>query len=98
MRFEFDPAKSAKNEQERGLPFAAASRLFEAPSLEWDDGRHDYGEVRISALGEIENRVFFVAFTRRQNIIRIISFRKANLRETKRYREYLRARRESSAD
>jgi uncharacterized DUF497 family protein len=96
MRFEFDPAKSAKNERERGLPFAAASRLFDGLRLEWEDRRKDYGEIRFNALGEIEERVFFLSFTRRGEAVRIISFRKANGRETRRYRQHLRARREAS--
>jgi uncharacterized DUF497 family protein len=92
LRFEFDPAKSAKNERERGLPFAAAARLFDSPRLEWEDKRVDYGEVRYNTLGEIEGRTFCATFARREEVIRIISFRKANDRETRRYREYLRER------
>ena len=94
MRFEFDPAKSAKNERERGLSFAAAARLFDSPRLEWEDRRKDYGEIRFSTLGEIEGRAFCASFTRRGEAIRIISFRKANARETRRYREYLAKRSE----
>jgi hypothetical protein len=79
-------------------PFAAASRLFEGLRLEWQDGRKDYGEIRVNTLGEIEGRVFFASFTRREDAIRIISFRKANARETRRYREHLRARSEGGQD
>ena len=82
MRFEFDPIKSAKNARERGLPFAAAARMFDGVRIEWEDRRKDYGEIRIGTLGEIEGRVFFA--TRRGDAIRIISFRKP--RETRRYR------------
>ncbi len=98
MRFEFDARKSAKNERERGLPFATAARIFDGVRLEWEDRRRDYGEIRINSLGEIEGRVFFASFTRREEAIRIISFRKANARETRRYREHLRARSESDED
>ena len=98
MRFEFDPVKSAKNERERGLSFAAASRLFDGLRLEWLDARKDYGEVRVNTLGEIQGRVFFASFTRREDAIRIISFRKANARETRRYREHVRARSEGGKD
>jgi uncharacterized DUF497 family protein len=98
MRFEFDPAKSAKNERERGLPFAAASRLFDGLRLEWQDQRKDYGEIRVNTLGEIEGRVVFASFTRRDEAIRIISFRKANARETRRYREHFGTRSESGKD
>ncbi|MGO8712137.1 MAG: BrnT family toxin [Rhizomicrobium sp.] len=66
--------------------------------IDAQDRRRDYGEIRIDTLGEIETRVFFVAFTRREEAIRIISFRKANARETRRYREHLRARGESGKD
>ena len=54
------------------------SGLFDGPRLEWEDRRKDYGETRINTLGEIEGRVFFVSFTRREEAIRIISFRKAS--------------------
>jgi uncharacterized DUF497 family protein len=98
VRFEFDPIKSAKNERERGLPFAAAARLFDNVRLEWEDRRKDYGETRFSTLGEIEGRTFCASFTCRGEAIRIISFRKANAREARRYREYLRERGTESQD
>jgi len=98
VRFEFDPAKSAKNERERGLPFAAAALLFDGPRLEWEDRRKDYGEIRFSTLGEIEGRVFCASFTKRGEAIRIISFRKANARETRRYRQSLAERSGSGKD
>jgi uncharacterized DUF497 family protein len=87
MRFEFDPIKSAKNARERGLPFAAAARMFDGVRLEWEDKRKDYGEIRTGTRGEIEGRIFLATFTRRGDAIRIISFRKANGRETRRLRE-----------
>jgi uncharacterized DUF497 family protein len=87
LLLEFDPAKSEKNERERGLPFVLALALFGGPRIEWEDRRQDYGETRISALGEIEGRVFFAAFTRRGETVRIISFRKANDREARKYRK-----------
>ena len=86
MEIEFDEAKSAKNERERGLPFAFAALLFGRSHLEWEDRRKDYGETRVNALGEIEGRIFFTTYTRRSEIIRIISFRKANAREIRLYR------------
>ena len=65
-----------------GLPFEAATRLFDSLRLEWEDRRKDYGEIRTNALGEIEGRIFFATFTRRG--IRVISFR--STRETRRCR------------
>jgi uncharacterized DUF497 family protein len=52
--------------------FRRGCALFESPLLEWQDRRHGYGEVRFSALGQIEGRVFFVSFTHRADAIRII--------------------------
>jgi uncharacterized protein len=89
MEIEFDEAKSAKNERERGLPFALALQLFDLPRHEWEDERKDYGETRVNALGEIEGRIFFATYTRRGEIIRVISFRKANSHEIRRYRAAL---------
>jgi uncharacterized DUF497 family protein len=88
MRIEFDPVKSAKSKRERGLPFADAASLFNHPRLEWEDRRKDYGEIRISTLRGIECRVFLVTFTRREEAIRIISFRKANTKETWLYHQH----------
>jgi len=88
MRFEFDPEKSVRNERMRSLTFASAGRPFDGVRLEWEDRRIDYGETRINALGEIEGRIFFASYTQRGEAVRIISFRKANPRETRRYRDY----------
>jgi len=63
--------------------------LIESDHLEWEDRRKDYGEIRYCALGQIEGRVFFASFTRRGENVGIISFRKANARETRHYREHL---------
>lgn len=58
-----------------------------ALQLEWEwalveiDHRSEYGEVREIAYAPIKNRLYFVAFTRRDTVLRIISLRKANQRE-----------------
>ena len=40
------------------------------------DNRFDYGEDRFHLLGQIDKRVFFVTYTLRAEVIRIISARK----------------------
>jgi len=50
-----------------------------------EDTRFAYGERRFYALGEVDGRVHAVIFTRRGTAIRLISFRKANDREIRRY-------------
>ena len=86
MEFEWDAEKSAGNIRSRGLDFGAAPAVFDDPNRKiWEDARRDYGEARYNMLGRLDGRVFFVTFTLRLDIVRIISFRKANQRETDRY-------------
>ena len=63
MFIDFDPAKSARNDQERGLPFPQAARIFLGPTIEWDDRRHDYGERRIIAVGVADDVVLKLVYT-----------------------------------
>jgi uncharacterized DUF497 family protein len=51
MDITFDPAKSARNEAERGFGFHAAADFDFAAALIWIDDRFDYPETRYSALG-----------------------------------------------
>ena len=85
MAIEFDPAKSEENERLRGLPFSLVADFDFETALTWTDARKDYGEDRRIALGLIGRRVFVVAFTWRDERLRVISFRKANARERARY-------------
>jgi len=52
------------------------------------DSRWDYGEDRYRLLGIIEQRLFYVVYTLRGEVIRIISARKANQREVHYYENY----------
>ena len=49
------------------------------------DLRHEYGEERLQMLGQVHGRVLHVVFTMRGIAVRIISARKANLREVSDY-------------
>ena len=81
MDIEFDPGKSAKNEVERGFGFLYAAQIFLGPTIETVDERHDYGEVRVQAIGQVEGDVLAVVYTDRGEGRRIISARMANRRE-----------------
>lgn len=86
MEFEWDEAKSSACFTERGFDFAYAARIFLDPGRQVEeDRRFDYGELRYRVLGRIEGRVFVVAYTVRGNTIRLISARKGNRREVRRY-------------
>ncbi len=80
-----DPDKEVRNLAERGLSLDLAANLDWSTALVWEDLREDYGERRFCALGLIECRVFSVVFTPRNGKPRMISLRKANAREVRRY-------------
>jgi uncharacterized protein len=77
MEIEFDPAKSAKNERERGLPFERAAELEWHRAYTVPDRRRDYGEERFLAFPPLQGRLHVACFTIRGTAFRIISFRKA---------------------
>ena len=81
MEFEWDPDKSSANYTSRGFDFAFAAAIFAAPTIEVVDTRHNYGEVRIRAIGETAGIALFVIDTDRDDIRRIISARAANRKE-----------------
>lgn len=63
MRIDFDAAKSARNERERGFGFLFAARIFLGDTIESPDNRRDYGEERIVAIGRIEHAILAVVYT-----------------------------------
>jgi uncharacterized DUF497 family protein len=85
--FEWDPAKEEKNIKEREIDFATASQIWDGSIVEKVDERRDYGETRIIATGEFDGSVLVVVYTWRGEARRIISARKANSREKRRYKE-----------
>ena len=86
MEFEWDQDKSDACFTERGFDFAYVLRAFmDVDRLIHKDTRWDYGEDRYQLLGAIDGRVFFVAYTIRGTVLRIISARKANQREVNDY-------------
>lgn len=87
MCIEFDQAKDAANIAKHGVSLALAGQI------EWDsvlcsaDDRADYGEVREVGYAVIGKRLHVVVFVQRDDTMRIISLRKANKRELRRYED-----------
>jgi uncharacterized protein len=85
MEISFDAARNARNIATRGISFE------QALAFEWDtalivaDTRKDYGERRFQAIGLIAERLHVLVFTPRSGKMHVISLRKANKREVKRY-------------
>jgi uncharacterized DUF497 family protein len=85
MRVTYDPAKSLRNDDERGLPFALAEDFDWSCALIVEDTREDYGERRYQALGFIGEHLHMLVFTPRGSAIHVVSLRRTNRRERTRY-------------
>ena len=85
MQISFDPAKNATNTESRKLPFNLVEQLDWATALINEDTRKAYGERRYQVLGLIGERLHTVVFTPREDKVHVISLRKANSREVKKY-------------
>ena len=79
LRFEWDDAKAHANFRAHGVSFDLARTAFKDPfAIERLDDREDYGEERFVLIGRAEgNILLFVAYTEREDRIRIISARRA---------------------
>ncbi len=91
MNVTFDPAKDAANMAKHGVSLTEAAGFEWGTAVVWPDTRRDYGEARMVALGYIGLRIMGLVFVDRPpeqpTERRIISLRKANSREVKRYAE-----------
>ena len=81
MRVTYDPKKRAITLTKRGLDFEDAEIVFGGTTVEIEDTRKDYGEIRIICFGELEGRVVVIGYTPRGADRHVFSMRKANERE-----------------
>jgi uncharacterized DUF497 family protein len=68
-----------------GLDFADADTVIEGRVFEFPDNRTDYGERRTTTAGYLGDRMIIIVWTDRPPNRHIISMRKANARERRRY-------------
>ena len=85
MPVTYDPPKSERNEAVRGLAFGLAVEFDWSSALVVEDVRKDYGERRYQAMGMIGEGLYMLVFTPRNSNVHVISLRRANQRERKRY-------------
>ena len=81
MRFEWDEAKRESNILKHGIDFVGIDLVFEAETVTILDDRFNYGEERFVTLGLLNGRVVVIAHTETDEVIRIISVRKATKNE-----------------
>lgn len=98
-RFEWDERKNLANRRKHGIDFATALRVFADPFALSEQDRIEDGEARWQTLGLVEGRLLLLVahIVREDNedgeetdVIRIISARKADRKERRRYEDEIR--------
>lgn len=85
INYEWDEDKRKQTLFERGIDFAIIAGLDWATAMVVEDKRRDYGETRYRVTGRIANRLHVAVVTPRPDAVRVISLRKANEREKRRW-------------
>ena len=85
MAVTFDPEKNARNIAERGLSFERVADLDWETAVIAEDTRRDYAEPRLLVMACVDGRLHAAVVTPCGEDLHVISFRKANKREVKRY-------------
>ncbi|WP_071191307.1 BrnT family toxin [Trichormus sp. NMC-1] len=89
LQFEWDENKRLNNIRKHGINFVDALIIFENDNVIIEDDRFNYNEQRFIALGLLQGWVIVIVYTEREDIIRIISARKATKYEQRTYFEQI---------
>ena len=87
MLLEWDDEKRQQNIQKHCVDLLYAALIFEGPTLNKVDDRHDYGEERFVALGLVDGDPFTVVYTMRGENIRLISAWKGGRKDYEKYKD-----------
>ena len=87
MLFEWDEAKRLKNIEKHKIDFVDAVKIFKAFIHTVQDTRADYGEERFLTVGLLNEVEITVIHTKRGAATRIISARRARVKERNKYHE-----------
>ena len=87
--FDWDEGNLFKNWEKQCVSAAECEQIFfNKPLITGHDEKHSQKETRFFALGQTDtNRLLFVVFTIRNELIRVISARNMNQKERKVYEE-----------
>ena len=85
MRIEWDETKRVTNFIKHEITFEDAVAVFEEFTLTKVDDRFDYGETRFLTFGLLQGEVVAISHTENDDLIRIISVRKAKRYEQDEY-------------
>ena len=89
MRFTWHEQKRIGNLRKHGLDFANAQQVFSGPTLTEEDKRDYQGQQRFNTTGLLGVEVVVVCHTEDEDEIHIISMRKAQNHETRKFFSYL---------
>jgi hypothetical protein len=81
MEFVWDERKRKANIRKHGLDFVDAKTLFDGVTVTFEDDRFLYGENRFITLGILRGMVVVIAHTESDDLIRLISMRRATRHE-----------------
>jgi uncharacterized DUF497 family protein len=89
MQYEWDENKAGANLIKHGVAFDEAETVFDDPLyVDFYDPDHSVSENRYIIIGEsYKQRLLFVSYTERGDIVRLISAREATPSEKKGYEE-----------
>ena len=85
MRFEWDEAKRRSNIQQHGIDFVDVEEVFASETITFLDDRYDYGETRFLTFGLLWEEVVAIVHTEPDDVIRVISVRRASRNEEESY-------------
>jgi len=86
MDYEWDPRKASENLRKHGVDFAdAVIALEDDNALTIEDHDHEERRFKTLGMGPYLDILFVVHCERRENLIRIISARIADKKETRQY-------------
>lgn len=87
VRFEFDHAKSLRNAEKHGIDFYDAQRIWDRTHLIIPGRSED--EVRSLVIGLIDGVFWTAVITYREDVVRLISVRRARINEVRTFRSAL---------
>ena len=85
-RFIWDPKKAASNLQKHGVTFNEAATVFEDTNAYYEED-HSASEPRVAVIGlsSVQRAIFVVFIEVHDDVVRIITARKATPHERKKY-------------
>lgn len=81
----WDPHKNRTNQRVHRISFENAKEVFQDPDLRYEYDDRDYGEDRWKAIGRVRATIIAVVYTERDCGEWLISARKADPDEERRY-------------